>query len=58
MQINVGFYSDDRSTGERVGSGDAFAASVCVHAELAELAQQLRRSPSDHVTQRQGPIAG
>ena len=56
MQINVGFYSDDRSTGERVGSGDAFAASVCVH--HAELAQQLRRSPSDHVTQRQGPIAG
>ena len=45
----MGFYSDNRSTGKRVGSGDAFAVSVCVYAELA---QQLRRSPSHHVNFR------
>ena len=44
-----------RATRERVGSGEAFAASVCVHAELA---QQVRRSPNHRVTHRQGPIAG
>ena len=46
-----------RATRERVDSGEAFAASVCVHAELA---QQLRRSPSHYVElpHRLGPIAG
>ena len=50
----VRLYADDRSTRERVGPGEALAASVCVHAELA---QQLQGSPNHHVTHRQGPSA-